>query len=72
MTGGERDGGLELTILMPCLDEAATVGRCVGKAKAYLARAGIEGEVLVADNGSRDGSQAIATAAGARDRKSVV
>jgi glycosyltransferase involved in cell wall biosynthesis len=66
MTGGERDGGLELTILMPCLDEAATVGRCVGKAKAYLARAGIEGEVLVADNGSRDGSQAIATAAGAR------
>jgi len=66
MRGGERDGGLELTILMPCLDEAATVGRCVGKAKAYLARAGIEGEVLVADNGSRDGSQAIATAAGAR------
>ena len=57
---------LELTILMPCLDEAATVGRCVEKAKAYLARAGIEGEVLVADNGSRDRSQGLAEAAGAR------
>ena len=57
---------LEFTILMPCLDEAATVGRCVEKAKAYLAQAGIEGEVLVADNGSDDGSQGLAAAAGAR------
>ena len=57
---------IELTILMPCLDEAATVGRCVEKAKAYMARAGITGEVLVADNGSRDGSPALAEAAGAR------
>ena len=38
---------------MPCLDEAATVGRCVAKARAFLERAGVEGEVLVADNGSR-------------------
>lgn len=60
------EGALELTILMPCLNEAATVGRCVEKAKAYLARAGIEGEVLVADNGSSDGSQKLAEAAGAR------
>src|SRR5947208_15599139 len=50
---------LELTVLMPCLDEAATVGRCVERAGAFLRRAGIAGEVLVADNGSRDGSQAI-------------
>ncbi len=57
---------LELTVLMPCLDEAATVGRCVEKAKAYLARAAIAGEVLVADNGSSDGSQRLAEAAGAR------
>jgi glycosyltransferase involved in cell wall biosynthesis len=56
----------ELTILMPCLDEAATVGRCVGKARGFLERAGIEGEVLVADNGSTDGSAALAQQAGAR------
>lgn len=60
------DDDLELTILMPCLDEAATVGRCVGKALGYLARAGIRGEVVVADNGSSDGSRNLAAAAGAR------
>jgi glycosyltransferase involved in cell wall biosynthesis len=56
----------ELTILMPCLDEAATVGRCVDKARAFLARSGIDGEVLVADNGSSDDSRARAERAGAR------
>lgn len=56
----------ELTILMPCLDEAETIGVCVWKAKRYLARAGIRGEVLVADNGSTDGSQTIAEGLGAR------
>jgi len=56
----------ELTILMPCLDEAATVGACVAKARGYLERTGIPGEVLVADNGSSDGSQALAAAEGAR------
>jgi glycosyltransferase involved in cell wall biosynthesis len=56
----------ELTILMPCLDEAATVGACVAKARGFLERAGIEGEVLVADNGSVDGSQAAAESGGAR------
>jgi glycosyltransferase involved in cell wall biosynthesis len=56
----------ELTILMPCLNEAATVGRCVSKARGFLERAGIAGEVLVADNGSDDGSPALATGAGAR------
>ncbi len=56
----------ELTILMPCLDEAATVGRCVAKARGFLERAAIAGEVLVADNGSADGSAALAERAGAR------
>jgi hypothetical protein len=58
--------GCELTILMPCLNEARTLGLCIGKAKSFLDRAGVNGEVLIADNGSSDGSQALATAAGAR------
>jgi hypothetical protein len=57
---------VELTILMPCLDEAATVGTCVAKARGFLQRSGVEGEVLVADNGSSDGSREIARQAGAR------
>src|SRR5271166_4438091 len=56
----------ELTILMPCLDEAETIGRCVGKARAFLTQSGVAGEVLIADNGSTDGSQAIAESLGAR------
>jgi glycosyltransferase involved in cell wall biosynthesis len=57
---------IELTILIPCLNEAETVGMVVGKAQKYLKRAGVAGEVLVADNGSTDGSQEIARQAGAR------
>ena len=57
---------VELTILMPCLDEAATVATCVAKARGFLERAAIPGEVLVADNGSKDGSPVLAQAAGAR------
>ncbi|WP_207633007.1 glycosyltransferase family 2 protein [Devosia aurantiaca] len=57
---------LELTILMPCLNEAETLATCIDKAQSFLARTGISGEVLIADNGSTDGSQAIATAHGAR------
>ncbi|HUG97811.1 MAG TPA: glycosyltransferase family 2 protein [Gammaproteobacteria bacterium] len=56
----------ELTILMPCLNEAATVGACVAKALGFLERSGIAGEVLVADNGSSDDSRALAAGAGAR------
>lgn len=56
----------ELTILMPCLNEAETVEVCISKAKQFLARSGICGEVLIADNGSVDGSQQKARAAGAR------
>ncbi|HXF47580.1 MAG TPA: glycosyltransferase family 2 protein [Burkholderiaceae bacterium] len=59
-------GDLELTVLMPCLNEALTVGTCVRKARAFLRRNGIRGEVLIADNGSTDGSQDIATREGAR------
>ncbi len=57
---------LELTILMPCLDEAETIETCVRKARGFLESRGIAGEVLIADNGSTDGSQAMATALGAR------
>jgi hypothetical protein len=60
------EGACELSIVMPCLNEAETVGRCVGKAMAFLAREGIAGEVVVADNGSTDGSQEIAQRCGAR------
>jgi glycosyltransferase involved in cell wall biosynthesis len=56
----------ELTILMPCLNEAETIEICVKKAMGYLARSGVAGEVLIADNGSTDGSQAMAEALGAR------
>src|ERR1700723_3780705 len=57
---------MELTILMPCLNEAETVATCVRKARSFLTRTGIEGEVLVADNGSTDGSPQLARDAGAR------
>jgi glycosyltransferase involved in cell wall biosynthesis len=57
---------MELTILMPCLNEAETVAACVHKARGFLRRTGIEGEVLVADNGSSDGSAELAREAGAR------
>ncbi len=57
---------LELTILMPCLDEAETIAICVEKARAFLWRTQINGEVLIADNGSTDGSQQIARERGAR------
>jgi len=51
---------------MPCLNEAATVAACVHKARAFLQRAGIDGEVVVADNGSTDESRTLAANAGAR------
>src|SRR5208337_4215202 len=57
---------VELTILMPCLNESETLASCIRKAKLGLERAGVRGEVLVADNGSTDGSPGIAEKAGAR------
>jgi len=62
---GDRDD-VELSVVMPCLDEAATVGICVKKAIDALEQHGIRGEVIVADNGSTDGSQQIARDFGAR------
>jgi hypothetical protein len=61
-----RNESIELSIVMPCLNEAETVGLCVRKARAFLETSGIHGEVVVADNGSTDGSPEIAIAEGAR------
>lgn len=55
----------ELTILMPCLDEAETLATCIRKARAFLDQNAIDGEIMVADNGSSDGSQDIARREGA-------
>ena len=57
---------MELTVVMPCLNEAETVATCVRKAVKFIADSGIGGEVVLADNGSTDGSQQLATDAGAR------
>lgn len=57
---------LEVTVVLPCLNEAETLEVCVRKALTSLAELGVNGEVLVSDNGSTDGSQDIARAAGAR------
>lgn len=62
----ESENPIELTILMPCLNEAATIGICIGKAKKFLSENQLSGEVLVADNGSTDGSVEKAISAGAR------
>jgi glycosyltransferase involved in cell wall biosynthesis len=56
----------ELSIVMPCLNEAETLGTCIRKAQSALAELTIAGELVVADNGSNDGSQEIARRAGAR------
>jgi glycosyltransferase involved in cell wall biosynthesis len=57
---------IQLSVVMPCLNESATVGTCVKKALETMRRHGIRGEIVVADNGSTDGSQQIASAQGAR------
>ena len=57
---------MKLTILMPCLNEAETLARCIVKARRWVERSGVQAEILIADNGSTDGSQHIAVANGAR------
>jgi glycosyltransferase involved in cell wall biosynthesis len=57
---------IEVSIVMPCLNEARTLPVCIAKARAFLQRSGVDGEIVVADNGSTDGSQAIAERLGAR------
>ena len=66
MSNGQKAPPIELTILMPCLNEAETLAICIEKALGFLRRSGISGEVLIADNGSSDGSQEIAVRLGAR------
>jgi glycosyltransferase involved in cell wall biosynthesis len=56
----------ELSVVFPCLNEARTIAACVRAARAALETANVDGEVLVADNGSTDGSAELAAAAGAR------
>jgi glycosyltransferase involved in cell wall biosynthesis len=65
-TFNEQIPTLELSIVMPCLNEAETLAICIKKARDYLEQHEIVGEVLIADNGSNDGSQEIATNSGAR------
>ena len=57
---------IELTILMPCLNESETLAKCIKKAQTFLQENGIVGEILIADNGSIDGSQDIAKSLGVR------
>ena len=63
-TGGADE--IELSIIMPCLNEAETLETCLRKAQGFLDRSGVKGEIVVGDNGSTDGSQAIAERRGAR------
>jgi hypothetical protein len=57
---------LEVSVVMPCLNESATIGACVRKALQTIERLGLRGEVVIGDNGSTDGSQTIAAELGAR------
>jgi hypothetical protein len=61
-----RVEAVDVSVVMPCLNEEESVGRCVAKAFEGIRRTGLHGEVVVADNGSTDGSVPIALAAGAR------
>ena len=63
----DRAGGpLDVSVIIPCLNEETAVGECVTKARAWLAGSGFSGEVLVVDNASTDGTAEVARAAGAR------
>src|SRR5262245_49321904 len=63
--GGAADD-LDVSVILPCLNEAETLEVCVGKALRTIRSLGLRGEVVVIDNGSTDGSPEIATRAGAR------
>jgi glycosyltransferase involved in cell wall biosynthesis len=52
---------VELSIVMPCLNEAETLAVCIRKARSYIERSGLSAEIVVGDNGSTDGSQEIAS-----------
>jgi glycosyltransferase involved in cell wall biosynthesis len=57
---------IELSIIMPCLNEAETLATCIRKAQSYLGRSGVRGEIIIGDNGSIDSSREIAKRCGAR------
>jgi glycosyltransferase involved in cell wall biosynthesis len=57
---------IELSVVLPCLNEAETLATCIKKARGSMEALGVEGEIVVADNGSTDGSQSIAEGLGAR------
>jgi glycosyltransferase involved in cell wall biosynthesis len=63
---GAIDEAPEVSVVMPCLNEADTLATCIHKARRAMDEAGIRGEVVIADNGSTDGSREIARGAGAR------
>jgi hypothetical protein len=62
----QENNPIELSVVMPCLNEAETLAACIRKARSSMQRCGIAGEIIIADNGSSDGSQAIAVSQGAR------
>jgi glycosyltransferase involved in cell wall biosynthesis len=61
---GPKD--IEVSIVMPCLNEEESIRQCIAMAQEGLGRAGAVGEIVIADNGSTDGSQEIARGLGAR------
>src|SRR2546430_15058588 len=64
--GGGARTTVEVSIVMPCLNEAETLASCIQKAQRAIAHAGLEAEIIVADNGSTDGSAVIARELGER------
>ena len=62
----KEDSNLELSIVMPCLNESETLATCIRKAQRFLAQEGVVGEIIVTDNGSPDGSRQIAEQMSAR------
>jgi glycosyltransferase involved in cell wall biosynthesis len=62
----QTEAEIAFSILLPCLNEARTLGLCILKAQSFLATHGLVGEIIVADNGSTDGSIEIAESLGAR------
>ena len=64
MPGQQPSDSPEVSVVMPCLNEAETLAVCIQKARACLADNDVSGEIIIADNGSTDGSQSIAEAGG--------